>query len=384
MPSVSSAGPEPAQGLARLAPAADRAHGSLRLRLARVRNAWRAILQTAVAGGVAWSLARVIVGTPAPFFAPAAAVISLGLARGQPRRRAVELAIGVAIGIGIADLVRRLIGVGPVQIGAVVAVTIVVALMVGAGMVLINQAAISSVLVMTLPTAGQGAAPDRFFDALIGGAVALVTSQLLFARSPTNIMVGVVRPTLSELAAALREAARALASDSLERANDALRRLRSLDGQIAMLFEALESAQEAASLSPMRRRARGQLAPYDDAARQVDYAIRNARVLVRAIVAALRTRVAVAPELVGALSTLAEGVDALAAQLLGSGDAEQTRHRAIEASHQATALLASHHDLRTTMIIGQIRATAVDLLRASGVDADTAWTAIPAAPTEDM
>jgi uncharacterized membrane protein YgaE (UPF0421/DUF939 family) len=363
---------------------AHRARGSLRLRLARVRNAWRAILQTAVAGGVAWSLARVIVGTPAPFFAPAAAVISLGLARGQPRRRAIEMAIGVAIGIGIAELVRRLIGVGPVQIGAVVAVTIVVALMVGASMVLINQAAISSVLVMTLPTAGQGAAPDRFFDALIGGAVALVASQLLFARSPTNMMVAVVRPTLGELAAALREASRALASDSLELAHDVLRRLRSLDGQIATLFEALATAQEAASLSPMRRRARGQLAPYDDAARQVDYAIRNARVLVRAVVAMLRTRVAVAPELGGALSTLAASVDALAAQLVGSGDAEQTRRRAIEASEQATALLASHHDLRTTMIIGQIRATAVDLLRASGLDADTAWVAIPAAPTEDI
>jgi uncharacterized membrane protein YgaE (UPF0421/DUF939 family) len=360
------------------------ARASMHVRLARVRNAWRAIVQTAVAGGVAWSLARLIVGAPAPFFAPAAAVISLGLARGQPRRRAVELAIGVAIGIGIADLVRSLIGVGPIQIAAVVAVTIVVALLVGAGMVLVNQAAISAVLVMTLPTAGQGAAPDRFFDALIGGAVALVASQLLFARSPTNTFVGVVKPTLDEFAGALREASQALRSDSLELARHALARLRSLDGRIARLFEALATAQEAASLSPMRRRARGELEPYDEAVRHVDYAIRNARVLARAIVTVLRTQVAVAPELAVALDSLATAGDALAEQLAVSGDATLTRKHAVEASEQATAVLASHHDLRTSMIIGQIRATAVDLLRASGLDADTARAAIPAPPSDDM
>jgi hypothetical protein len=158
------------------------------LRVARARRAWLAIVQTAVAAGVSWWLARLIVGTPAPFFAPAAAVIALGLARGQPLRRSSELVIGVAIGIAMALALRSVIGVGPVQIGAIVALTIVAALLVGAGTVLVNQAAISAVLVMTLPGAGQGAGPDRFFDALIGGAVALVISQLVFVRNPTSVL----------------------------------------------------------------------------------------------------------------------------------------------------------------------------------------------------
>ena len=42
------------------------------------------------------------------------------------------------------------------------------------------------------------------------------------------------------------------------------------------------------------------------------------------------------------------------------------------------------HDLRTSMIIGQIRATGVDLLRAGGLDGASARDAIPPAPTELM
>jgi uncharacterized membrane protein YgaE (UPF0421/DUF939 family) len=370
--------------LARLAPVADTARASFEARVLRVRRAWRAILQTAVAGGVAWSLARWIVGAPEPFFAPAAAVISLGLARGQPTRRAVEVTIGVAIGIGVAEVLRGLIGLGPVQIGAIVALTIVVALFVGAGQVLINQAAISAVLVMTLPSTGSGVAPDRFYDAMIGGAVALLTSQLVFASHPTDVLAGVVRRTLDELASALREGSQALAGGTLELAQMGLRRLRSLDAQIAQLFEALAQAEEAASLSPSRRRARGVLEPYGEAARQVDYAVRNSRVLLRGVAAALRTHVAVPPELAQALETLAQATDALAAQLIESADVAHTRRLAIAAAEQATAVLADHHDLRNTVIIGQVRATAVDLLRASGLDAGTARAQIPLAPSDDM
>jgi hypothetical protein len=353
------------------------------MRVARVRGAWQAIIVTSVAGGVAWSLARVIVGTPAPFFAPAAAVISLGVARGQPRRRAAELAIGVAIGIGVADLLRTLIGVGPVQIGAIVALTIVLALLVGAATLLLNQAVISAVLVITVP-AGGAVGADRFFDALIGGAVALVTSQLVFVRNPTGALSPVVRSTLAELAGALRDSAQALLAHTPDLSQHALRRLRALDGQIMRLFEELTAAEEAALLSPGRRRLRGELGVYGDAARQVDYAVRNARVLMRGIATALRTGVEVPGALAEAILTLAAAADALAAQLIDSADELTTRRLATLATEQATGVLADHHDLRTSVIIGQIRATAVDLLRASGLDADSARAAIPEVRGEEL
>jgi len=46
----------------------------------------------------------------------------------------------------------------------------------------------------------------------------------------------------------------------------------------------------------------------------------------------------------------------------------ETRRFALEAAEGATSVLAEHNDLRTSMLVGQIRSTAVDLLRASGMD----------------
>src|ERR1700757_2389145 len=97
-----------------------RVRGAARVRLETLSASWLAIVQSAVAAGVAWALAKLLVGQPEPFFAPAGAVIPRGLSRGQPRRRAVELSIGVAIGIGIAAGIVYLIGVGPIQVTVLV------------------------------------------------------------------------------------------------------------------------------------------------------------------------------------------------------------------------------------------------------------------------
>jgi uncharacterized membrane protein YgaE (UPF0421/DUF939 family) len=355
------------------------------MRVDRVRTAWLAIIQTGVAAGVAWALARLIVGQPAPFFAPAAAVITLGLARGQTRSRSVELTVGVAIGLGIADIVRHLVGVGPIQIGAVVSLTVAAALLVGAGMVLVNQSVITAVLVMALPTSGQGAAPDRFFDAVIGSAVALAFSQLVLHRDPARIVGRAIEPTLTEFASALRAVGDALSLERLPLALDGLNRMRGLDPRIAALYDSLAMAREASLLSPARRRVRGQLEPYDDAARHIDYAVRNSRVLARNAATAVRTHVAVSTDLIGAIEGLAAVVDALEHQLAGNGDANDTQRLAVEAAAKATGVLEHHHDLRSSVLIGQVRATAVDLLRASGLDAASARTAIGEAPqVEDL
>src|SRR6201996_1900716 len=127
-----------------------RVRAPARLRLEQLSNAWFAILQSAVAAGVAWLLARLIVGQPQPFFAPAAAGISLGLSRGQPRRRAVELSIAVAVGVGLAAGIFPLIGVGALQVTILVALVMAVSLLLNGSQVLINQAAVSALLIMTL------------------------------------------------------------------------------------------------------------------------------------------------------------------------------------------------------------------------------------------
>jgi hypothetical protein len=54
----------------------------------------------------------------------------------------------------------------------------------------------------------------------------------------------------------------------------------------------------------------------------------------------------------------------------------ETRRFALEAAVGATAVLLERNDLRTSMLVGQIRSTAVDLLRASGMDSTEALEAL--------
>jgi uncharacterized membrane protein YgaE (UPF0421/DUF939 family) len=367
----------------------ERVRGSARVGISRVSSSWFAILQAAVAAGLSWLLAKLIVGQPQPFFAPAAAVISLGLSRGQPRRRAVELSIGVAVGIGIAALIVKLIGVGAIQVTVLVALVMTVALLFGSSPVLINQASVSALLIMTLP--GQGAEIDRFLDACVGGAVAVVIGQFLLFRDPIADVAEARRVALADLAGALEEIAAVLAAPELGAAERALARARRLDGQVDVLYDAVSDAGETVAFSPRRRALLERLDPQSEAAPQLDYAVRDTRVLARATVTAARREIALDPH-------LGRGAAALAGAARALGDSgprrgkERDGRRAVtpEFARQATeaAREASRADaagaLWATMIVGQIRAIAFDLLRAAGEDPDEARARLgPPEPTAE-
>jgi Fusaric acid resistance protein-like len=82
--------------------AAEVSGAELRTRRERIIATARPILQSAVAAALAWLVATEVVGHEQPFFAPISALITLGLTVGERRRRAVEIAIGVAVGIARA------------------------------------------------------------------------------------------------------------------------------------------------------------------------------------------------------------------------------------------------------------------------------------------
>src|SRR6202012_5184803 len=192
------------------------------------------------AGGIAWVLARLIVGQPDPFFAPTAAVISLGLSRGQPRRRAIELSIGGAVGVGIAAALVCVIGVGAVQVTVLVALVMAVSLLLNGSQILINQAAVSALLIMTLP--GQGAEIDRFLDACVGGAVAIAFGLVFSFHEPFAAVQEARRAAMADLAAALESPADALSSPDLAAAEAALAGSRKLDAGVDVLYEAVSEA----------------------------------------------------------------------------------------------------------------------------------------------
>ncbi len=121
-------------------------------------NIWP-ILQTALAASLAYLLAAVVLGNEQPFFAPIAAVISLGLTLGQRGRRAVEVVFGVTVGLLVADLIVHLTGVGAAQIGVVVALAMATVVLFSERTLLVNQAAISAILVIVLQPPDGGSHP---------------------------------------------------------------------------------------------------------------------------------------------------------------------------------------------------------------------------------
>jgi uncharacterized membrane protein YgaE (UPF0421/DUF939 family) len=324
------------------------------------------ILQTAVAASLAWTLATVVLGHESPFFASIAAVISLGVAVGQERRRATELVFGVACGLAVADLLVLAIGTGAVQIGVVVALAMAAAMLLGGGTLLVTEAAVSGLLVVTLDPTTQGLSPDRFFDALVGSGVALGISAL-FPNDPRRMVERAVRPIIDELIVMLGETTAALHTDDLKLAEHALSKARELDARVGELKEALAAGYGTARLSPPRRRDLGYLAHYAAAADQLDLAVRNTRVLARAAVNMLQDDKHAPEQLSEALLDLARAVETLGVYLQRF-DHLDTRHFALKAAESATSALKERSDLETSMLVGQIRSTAMDLLRASGME----------------
>jgi uncharacterized membrane protein YgaE (UPF0421/DUF939 family) len=146
----------------------------------RLRSGWLPILQTAVAACLAWFLAVLILGLERPTFAPIAAVIVLGLAVGERLRRALELTLGVAFGVAMADLLLSVVGVGAVQAGVFVVLAMGLAVFLGAGELGVKEAAISAMIIMFTYTPSAAGFPfDRFLEALIGGGTALLINALL-------------------------------------------------------------------------------------------------------------------------------------------------------------------------------------------------------------
>jgi hypothetical protein len=325
------------------------------------------ILQTAVAASLAWFLASAALGHDQPFFAAIAAVVSTGVVVGQEGRRAIELVFGVACGLAVADLLVLAIGTGTVQIGIVVALAMAAAMVLGGGTLLITEAGVSALLAITLEPSTTGLSPERFIDALVGSGVALAV-RAVFPSDPRHMVERAAHPIFDDLVGTLEETAAALRECDLGRAERALQKAREMDGRIGALREALDAGYDTVRLSPPRRRALGQLGLYATAADQLDLAVRNVRVLARAAAAAVREGEPAPEALSEAIRDLARAVEALSAYIEEAEHPVETRRFAIEAAVGATEVLLERHDLRTSMLVGQIRSTALDLLRASGMD----------------
>jgi uncharacterized membrane protein YgaE (UPF0421/DUF939 family) len=159
--------------------------------LKRIRSVWFNLLQTSVAAGLAWYVARDVLAHPQPFFAPIAAAVSLSTSNVLRAQRAIQMIVGVTLGIGTGALVQSLLGPGALSITVAALIALLVAVFIGQGyigqgMMFANQTVVSSILVLALYRSGVGW--ERIDDALIGGGFALVFAVLLFPADPLEVV----------------------------------------------------------------------------------------------------------------------------------------------------------------------------------------------------
>jgi uncharacterized membrane protein YgaE (UPF0421/DUF939 family) len=356
--------------------AAERSRVSMRTRLDRVRLAWRSVLQVGVAAGAAWFFSTEILGHEGAFFAPVAAIITLGLTISQRGRRAVEVAIGVAVGILVGDLIVLGIGVGSAQLTVVVMLATALALFLGSGQMLATQAAVSAALVATIQPPTDGFTFDRFFDSLSGAVIALLVNALLLPADPVAMVRRAARPLFEELAATLDDVAAAISERDRDLAEAALLRARGIDELSGRFADAVATSRETTRYAPPRRRLRGRVETYADVAEQADLAVRNVRVLARGTIRAVRLEENVPPQIAQAVRELAAAVRALADALDRGEGMGPVREHALRAAATATLVLEGTGNLSVSVIVGQIRSTATDLLVGAGLDSNEAVEAI--------
>jgi len=350
---------------------------SLRARVARWKSKRWQIAQCALAAGVAWLVAADLLGHDTPFFAPIAAVVSLGTSYGQRLRRVVEVTIGVAIGVFVGDLFASALGTGWWQLTLIVALAMSIAFLFDGGQLFVNQAAVQAIVVSTLlpdPSAGL----TRWTDALVGGAIALVAATAVPAaplRRPREQAAVVMR----KIAALLRAAGEVMVDGEVERAMKLLADARSTDKLIRELQDAADEGLAVVASSPFRVRHKGNLRRMVELVDPLDRALRSTRVLVRQTAVAAYHRRPVPSSYSLLAPDLADAADAVAEQLAEDRMATDARPALLVVGN-ATGQVERTDELAAEVVLAQIRSVVVDLLLLTGLDQLESTDALPPPP----
>ena len=353
---------------------AARSRTSLRARVARLRAKGWVIGQCAAAAGVAWWLAADVFHHKLPFFAPIAAVVSLGMSYGQRQRRVAEVTIGVALGVLLGDVSTHVIGSGGLQIAFIVAAGMSIALLLDAGQLLLIQAAVQGIVVAALAPA-PGDAFLRWTDALIGGAVALVAATVV-PRAPLRKPRDQAAVVVRKIVELLRSAADRLGDGDVDRALAMLRDARSTDVLIAELRAASEEGLSVVSSSPFRRGHGEHQRRLAELVEPLDVALRNTRVVVRRVVVAVYRREPVPESYASLMRDLAVLGERVADELVADRMATAVVDDLI-ALGRATAAVEHSDDLSAEVILAQVRSIIADLLALCGMDPLEATDVIP-------
>lgn len=346
----------------------------------RLRRSALPILQCAVGAALSFFVAHKVVGHPQPFFAPMAAIISIGVSFGARLRRSVELVGGVAVGIGIGDFFISRVGTGAWQIALVVGIAMSTAVFLDRGAVIPMQAASSAVLVATLMPPNSGGGVNRMVDALVGGVVGVLV-VVSIPLHPVRRARQQAADILGFLSAALIECADGLHEQDAEKVRSALRSMRGTQPQIDGLRSAVEGGREVSRISPLYWNSRPRLEAIRTAVDPLDNAVRNTRVLLRRALTLVRDDEILDPRLIAEVEELGKAAEVVRRFMLAEPgrqpDAAETTRVLRHVAKGATKDLVEGAGLSSHVVFAQLRSIVVDLTQICGVKRLSAIALLP-------
>lgn len=353
----------------------------------RVRERIIFAIQAGLAAAIALFLATKFGGHPDPFFAPMAAVISLGVSGGRRLRRTFELTLGVAVGIGIGDFVISKIGGGYWQVGAVVFLAILTATFVDRAAAVAIQAANSGVLIGTILPPGADGTWDRMIDATIGGLVGIIVMAVI-PNSPLKPVRRVMSELLSTAALVLDDVASGIVRKDSKDIMDALKVARNTQSSVNTLLNSADGGAEMIAVSPLYWDARRHNRTLSRSLAPVDNVMRNTRVLARRAQIMIADGIEPSQKLHQLLYGLANELGHLGS-VFAEGGTRGAREDAVEIPEiirnlqrlgaQTTESVAAGAGMSGMVVLAQIRSIIVDTLMVCGYSRESAMASL--APT---
>jgi uncharacterized membrane protein YgaE (UPF0421/DUF939 family) len=187
----------------------------------------------------------------------------------------------VVIGVAIGDLFVALVGSGPWQIGAVVAVAVILAIAFDGSSTIMTQAGGAAVLIVALQPVKPDLDVPRAANAALGGAVGLLVYLVLFPLNPVRLIKRRAHPVIDVFATELATVVDALSARDLNGVESALHRLRDADAKLRDARDALSTARVVVTLVPARRHDRPILVGYSTGFEFLERAPRESRATVR-------------------------------------------------------------------------------------------------------
>lgn len=212
----------------------------------RAKLAARDAIAAALASALAWQLARLLWNHPRPAFAVVTAVICLAPGLPSHLKQAKSLLIGCTLGIVIGDLLWQL----PdqhllIRLSAGIFLAVLLGAIIGPAPAVPIQSGVSVVLVLGLGPSAAGSA--RLLDVLVGAAVGLLFSQVLFTSNPIKDMGRAASTFLKQLANGLDLILKACQMQQADSAETAL-------GQLSLAHESLAALRAAVGQAHASRR----------------------------------------------------------------------------------------------------------------------------------